>query len=91
MAWVIYRISTQTRINPLALTREGRRGGWRETENDGKKEKILFMIAGKINPSLSCYTTSNVPTPPSPLMIVWFRATSPAVDSNTNMAQHTVR
>jgi len=37
---------------------EGVGGG--ETENDGKKEKILFMIAGKINPSLSCYNISKV-------------------------------
>jgi len=36
--------------------RDGRRGGGGETGNDGKKEKILFMIAGKINPSLSCYS-----------------------------------
>jgi len=26
-----------------------------ETGNDGRREKILFMIAGKINTSLSCY------------------------------------
>jgi len=35
---------------------EGWKTGWGgETGNDGRREKILFMIAGKINTSLSCY------------------------------------
>jgi len=39
------------------MTRDRSRGGGGETKNDGKKEKILFMIAGKIIPSFSCYNT----------------------------------
>ena len=44
VAWVIYRIQTQTGINPLDSMRDGKRGG------GGEK-------LGKINTSLSCYTT----------------------------------
>ena len=34
------------------------KGGGGETGNDGRREKIPFMIAGKINTSLSCYNIS---------------------------------
>ena len=57
MAWVIYRIQTQTGINPLDLMKDGKKG-WGEKLGmmEGGK-KILFMIAGKINTSLSCYNS----------------------------------
>jgi len=58
VAWVIYRIQTQTGINPLNPRRDGRgeRNGGKggaEMMEGGKKRS--FMIAGKINTSLSCY------------------------------------
>jgi len=37
VAWVIYRIQTQTGINPLDPRRDGKRGG--EKGDDGRREK----------------------------------------------------
>ena len=43
-------------MNKSVRFKEGwKRGRGGETGHDGKREKIPFMIAGKINTSLSCY------------------------------------
>ena len=59
MAWFIYRIQTQTGINPLDLRRDGKRSRGEKLEMIEGGKKKPFMIAGKINTSLSCYTIYN--------------------------------
>jgi len=55
LAWFIYRIQTQTGINPLDLRRDGKRSRGEKLEMIEGGKKKPFMIAGKINTSLSCY------------------------------------
>jgi len=42
VAWVIYRIQTQTRINPLAMTRDGRRGGGEKLRMMERRKKYYL-------------------------------------------------
>jgi len=42
VAWVIYRIQTQTRINPLAMTRDRRRGGGEKLKMMERRKKYYL-------------------------------------------------